>query len=366
MDKRGAESHSVVLVDMPEKILTPEQLTTAYLKALHLSETRIALPPTTPTSFCIHQPGSSQLTTLSTDSQICYECLLIKEGQMLANEEAEDVLLAIRWDNMTPTDMIKVLSTPLVLRNRRILHQIGRSIQTDGLPLILRGRRSMEIVRAPQDSQGRRHDSAPSDSSRNRTRRKVQGAVECFFVSAGDGNGVLRFIGSEGGNEGFINPQLTRKVTVTASSPPSKSTDTKVITDCRPAHSNSAGQRIGKDGGYESWWRLNLEGWRLIVNHYSLRADGSSPFISDWEFQALAGMEEGEEVWVSLRSHRSDRTISRPGQFAAWTVLGPFASVPYQNFRWISRGCKGISFPLSCIELYGYLFPPAISICISD
>lgn len=315
------------------KALTMADLSKAYLEASLLAGEQI-------------EPNcsSSCPSCRSTTGETCYECLLRMESHKAIEMEAESVFSLIRYPLMTPDEVLKVLTTPFVVGNHRILSYIGRCLELDG-----------QEDHQGKDQFNQRRRSLDVSYTKHRTRRLVSGAVELTFVSNGDANGVIRWIGSEGTQ--FLNPQLTKRVVVTASSPPSKQTDYKSITECRLLHCNVAGQRLVKDGSMECWWRLSLQGRKLLVNHYSLRSDGSTlSLIRDWDFQALSGLQGGEEVWVTLRSHRMDPSITRPGQFASWPIHGPFASVPYSSFRWILRGSKNVAFPLSCVELYGFLF----------
>jgi hypothetical protein len=351
----------------PSMILTNEDLSRAYLEALrHSSEAEQR-----------QSHISISCVSCASEAGMCYKCLLQKECLMAIETEAETLLSLIRYPLMTPVEVMQVWSTPYVIRSHQVVSHIARCLELDGHAMKgsidqsgLRCRRSFDLsFPGAEACPPRTCGSAPSSSVlppfplKRQTRRRISGAIELSFVSNGDFNGVIRWIGSElmpGGQ--FLNPALSKKVLVTASSPPSKQTDTKAITDCRLVHCNIAGPRAGRDCQWECWWRLNLPGRKLLVNHYSIRSDGSTLLLlRDWDFQALAGRsEEGEEVWVTLRSHRMDRSITRTGQFASWPVYGPFSSLPYDTFRWISRGKHGgkenVMFPLSCVELYGFIF----------
>lgn len=80
-----------------------------------------------------------------------------------------------------------------------------------------------------------------------------------------------------------------------------------------------------------------------------------SQLIYVWTLQ---GSSDGKN-WTNLRVHESDQTLSKPGQFASWSVTGPNALIPFRYFRvtLTSPTTDDINPWTLCIcflELYGY------------
>lgn len=77
---------------------------------------------------------------------------------------------------------------------------------------------------------------------------------------------------------------------VRASSPACRGTDPRALVSGAFARTNCAGPRM-EGGQLSSWWLLDLgEEHSLIVNHYSLRADGSTDFLRSWILQVGAAL----------------------------------------------------------------------------
>lgn len=76
------------------------------------------------------------------------------------------------------------------------------------------------------------------------------------------------------------------RLSVRASSPACRGTDPRALVSGTFARTNFAGPRLEGGGALSSWWLLDLgEEHGLIVNHYTLRADGSTDFLRSWILQ---------------------------------------------------------------------------------
>ncbi|GAX79048.1 hypothetical protein CEUSTIGMA_g6488.t1 [Chlamydomonas eustigma] len=205
-------------------------------------------------------------------------------------------------------------------------------------------------------------------------RRTLPDCTELAYEHDGDQNGVLRYIGTLYGTQDWVNPVLTKRVQIKASSPSARHTDPKALAGDKFVCTNFAGPRY-INGQAVTWWNVDLGPChKLILNYYTLRHDASPDFPRNWVIQ---GSSEGSE-WIDLRRHRSDVSIRKPGQSMSWPVLGPAASTPYQSFRILLEGptadstaslsysasssvlpaaaSKGWNLCISNMELYGYLF----------
>uniref|UniRef100_A0A7C8YYJ7 BTB domain-containing protein n=1 Tax=Opuntia streptacantha TaxID=393608 RepID=A0A7C8YYJ7_OPUST len=178
---------------------------------------------------------------------------------------------------------------------------------------------------------------------------------ELQYICDGDSNGVLFYAGTSYGDHPWVNPVLSKRITITASSPISRFTDPKVLASRTYQGTSFSGPRF-EDGKICSWWMVDLgEDHQLMCNYYTLRQDGSRAFIRHWNLQ---GSLDGRS-WTNLRVHENDHTICKAGQFASWPVTGPQALLPFRFFRVSLTGpttdfSEPWKFCLCFLELYGY------------
>ncbi|KAJ8540866.1 hypothetical protein K7X08_001682 [Anisodus acutangulus] len=170
---------------------------------------------------------------------------------------------------------------------------------------------------------------------------------ELLYICDGDSNGVLYFAGTSYGKHQWVNPVLSKRVTITASSPISRCTDPKVLVSRNFQGTSLAGPQM--EGG------RNTPDHQLMCNYYTLRQDGSRSFIRCWNFQ---GSLDGKS-WTNLRVHENDQTICKPGQFASWPITGLNALLPFRFFRVLMTApTTDDTNPWNCcicfLELYGY------------
>lgn len=178
---------------------------------------------------------------------------------------------------------------------------------------------------------------------------------ELQYISDGDNNGVIYYAGTSFGKHQWINPVLSKNITVMASSPNSRYTDPKALVSKNYQATCFAGPR-DDDGKKCSWWMVDIgQDHQLMCNYYTVRQDGSRTFMRSW---VLQGSMDGEN-WTSLGVHEDERTICQPGQFASWPITGPSALLPFRFFRLALTGpTTGVSnnwnLCICFLELYGY------------
>lgn len=188
--------------------------------------------------------------------------------------------------------------------------------------------------------------------------RCPRGCVPLVFMYDGDTNGVCHYIGTQYGNQAWVNPVSAGLIHVSASSPASRcGTDPKALVDASFSRVNFAGPRRTQEGRLESWWMIDLgEHHRLRCTRYSLRHDGSSDFLRDW---CLQGSLDGES-WETLISHSCDQTLKMSGQYASW----PIRDTRQQTYRYFkilqtvpNHGAPNpMHVSLSHVDLYGDFF----------
>ncbi|CAL8995438.1 unnamed protein product [Prunus brigantina] len=195
----------------------------------------------------------------------------------------------------------------------------------------------------------------PENEHNLRIQHRRSSYKELQYIRDGDSNGVLYFAGTSYGKHQWVNPVLAKRITITASSPPSRFTDPKALVSRTYQGTSFAGPQI-IDGHNCTWWMVDISAdHQLICNYYTLRQDGSRAYMRYWKFQ---GSLDGK-TWTNLRVHENDQTICKPGQFASWPVTGPNALLPYRFFRVVLTGpttdaSNPWNFCICLLELYGY------------
>eukprot|EP00897_Mesotaenium_endlicherianum_P002693 jgi/Mesen1/2451/ME000158S01649 len=289
-------------------------------------------------------------------------------------------------------------------------------------------RRSMQALRI--DGQGRLVRQKAGGGGLRLSWRQLEHQKELLYICDGDRNGVCHYAGTNYGAQPWMNPVATKRIEVTASSPPSRFTDAKLLvsgsfqgtlvagpcvdggaqtawwkvdfgeghqlmcnyytvrqdgsanfmrswalerievtassppsrfTDAKLLVSGSfqgtlvAGPCV--DGGAQTaWWKVDFgEGHQLMCNYYTVRQDGSANFMRSW---ALEGSSDGER-WSELRRHDHDSTLCRPGQYASWPVVGSPAFLPCRLLRVRLTGpssdtTKPWNLCICYLEFYGY------------
>ncbi|KAL3621533.1 hypothetical protein CASFOL_036445 [Castilleja foliolosa] len=185
---------------------------------------------------------------------------------------------------------------------------------------------------------------------------------ELQYICDGDSNGVLYFAGTSYGQHQWVNPVLSKRVIITASSPLSRFTDPKVLVSRSYQGTSFAGPRL-EEGRNTTWWMVDIgHGHQLMCNYYTVRQDGSRAFIRNWSFQNVRSTIQGSidgNNWTNLRVHENDETMMKPGQFASWPVVGPNALLPFRFFRVVltaptSDPTNPWNLCICFSELYGY------------
>ncbi|GIL97309.1 hypothetical protein Vretimale_2789 [Volvox reticuliferus] len=161
-------------------------------------------------------------------------------------------------------------------------------------------------------------------------RRCLPFALELMYVCDGDSSGVLHFLGTSYGAQGWVNPMLAKRVDVRASSPTGRTTDPRVVVGRQFVRTNFAGPRY-VNGAAISWWQVDLgEQHQLAITYYTLRHDGSQDFVRSWVLQVGLGRDL-RNLGLSLN-------------------LGPCAPFAGPNYR--GAGCAASKMVNAFLQLY--------------
>ncbi|KAG5542557.1 hypothetical protein RHGRI_022179 [Rhododendron griersonianum] len=195
----------------------------------------------------------------------------------------------------------------------------------------------------------------PQGDQNARFQHRRSSFKELQYICDGDSNGVLYFAGTSYGEHQWVNPVLSKRISISASSPVSRYTDPKVLVSRTYQGTSFTGPRI-EDGRNNVWWMIDFgQDHQLMCNYYSLRQDGSRAYIRCWNFQ---GSLDGK-TWTDLRVHENDTTMCKPGQFASWPIVGPSALLPFRFFRVVLTApttdeSNPWNFCICFLELYGF------------
>jgi len=158
-----------------------------------------------------------------------------------------------------------------------------------------------------------------------------------------DTNGVLYWIGTNGGKQSWSNPAVSGLVKTTRSSEGGG-----VATDIagRTVSASFSGNQSG------SWWSIDLVRYRITPHKYTLRGYAAPGFvIRNWVLEAS---NDGTD-WTTVKRHDYDSgLLPAAGATASWDIENVTQS--YQHFRIRSTGPNSASdHRLFCsgIELYG-------------
>ena len=168
------------------------------------------------------------------------------------------------------------------------------------------------------------------------------------FASHGDTNGVLHFIGSQGGTAPYANPHEAGAVVASGSgfsSGSAKDIVARVNSQCYSLDPAAA----------SSWFKFDMGPDRsLIPNHYTFK-DGTScgsVAIRNWRLEGS----NDDATWVALRTHSNDTIINAGFAVGSWPITENQGAFRY--FRVILTGKDKSQNPgnylsLCCLELYG-------------
>ena len=184
--------------------------------------------------------------------------------------------------------------------------------------------------------------------------------IPLAFESAFDTNGVLHWIGTEGGTRVYANPHTAGRVVAAMSSVGGSGTSEYDAPHRFVQHEPDGRRNLTRDIP-NSWMSVDLgEGRRLAPNHYCLRhSNNTSSVLRNWR---LEGSNDGA-AWTTLRAHNNDATLPSGVRFGtgAWEVEGggeDGRGGGYRHFRILSTGTNsGGHHYVMCagIELYGTL-----------
>ncbi|XP_057833935.2 BTB/POZ domain-containing protein At2g30600 isoform X2 [Cryptomeria japonica] len=91
---------------------------------------------------------------------------------------------------------------------------------------------------------------------------------ELLYICDGDRNGVIYYAGTSYGEHTWMNPVLTKNISVTASSPMSRFTDAKALASRKYQATSFAGPQL-EDGKLCAWWKVDLEKGHKVCNYSS-------------------------------------------------------------------------------------------------
>jgi len=159
-----------------------------------------------------------------------------------------------------------------------------------------------------------------------------------------DTNGLLYFLGTQGGKQPWMNPVQRGLVEVKSSS---------LMSDSQPLSSicGRVAVRCVTKPHQKSWMLIHLKDVKIKLTKYSLR------HYNSWDTEALRywnleGSNDGIS-WVPLRQHLDDRSLRKSGMPHTWSID---TSIFYSYFRIYMTGRNSNNhWYLACsgLELYG-------------
>ena len=166
-----------------------------------------------------------------------------------------------------------------------------------------------------------------------------------------DENGVMYWLGTQGGEREYINPHVSGKVHVQTSS--------KWYASDAAIYVESHLKKLPKYDRNRpcSWLEVDLGLERkLIPNYYCLRGyDKMKEILVNWELQARCHL---DEEWVILKRHFKDTSVEMAGSLAVASWALQDIHEPYRYFRILQLDNFGKNSKNLCcsgIELYGTL-----------
>jgi len=187
----------------------------------------------------------------------------------------------------------------------------------------------------------------PLNKKWNTTRRRY--GLELTYVSMWDTNGILYYIGTKKGTQGYTNPQQSGDIIVTTSQIGSMSGSVDYLVG---RTGNSCWIPLSNYETNGSWFQIDLKKYEININYYTIRdsAGGGSYQLRNW---VLEGSKDGNK-WETVREHINDSSITSQGVSAGWSVQ----SEGYYRFvrvRVTGNDASGRYYFLFCsgIEFYG-------------
>ncbi|KAF9603930.1 hypothetical protein IFM89_039150 [Coptis chinensis] len=149
-------------------------------------------------------------------------------------------------------ESVKVL-LPFVrfpLMSAAILEKLSKSNLSNQIPAF--GQLVMEAINYKDSG-----IALPGDNQNVRFQHRRSSFKELQYICDGDNNGVIYFAGTSYGIHQWVNPVLSKKITMTASSPSSRFTDPKALVSRTYQATSFAGPRV-EDGKRCSWWMVDI------------------------------------------------------------------------------------------------------------
>ncbi|PHM05790.1 hypothetical protein [Nostoc sp. 'Peltigera malacea cyanobiont' DB3992] len=169
-------------------------------------------------------------------------------------------------------------------------------------------------------------------------------SIDLTFLSSGDSQGVLYYIGSSRKTQPWSNP-INKGVEITASSVGSGAVSLLLDRQDNEFYTGNSP---------DSWIKINLFASRLQCSYYSLRnRNRDDHFLRNWKLQGS----NNDIDWIDLDIQNNNTSLNAPSQ---WLSLPVSSNAAYSIFRLLETGLNSLSYYYLClgeIELYG-LFTP--------
>ena len=156
---------------------------------------------------------------------------------------------------------------------------------------------------------------SPDGTTSNVILAEARNSVPLTWVSNGDTNGVLYYIGTNANTVAFTNPHPA-KVTATENDPH--------VSGSYPASAaldrNPATMAITNPSAI-SWWQVDLGATRMLrPNRYSMKLRSDGAYHQPRDFK-LRGSHDGA-IWADLDVRVNDAAINGTGVWGSWPVSG--------------------------------------------
>ena len=175
-------------------------------------------------------------------------------------------------------------------------------------------------------------------------------SVELHLDYPGDQNGLVRYLGSNGGrSKHFLNPHLSGLMCVSSSSPFSPESDANKLLS-HAFHSNLCAHSSMSSNAF---WQLDFHPRELVCLQYVVGVNQSTGFPRSWR---LEGSQDGIE-WRDLHVVKNSQFFQRKGQAGAWSIQQPLLEF-FSRIRLTMAGPAadgGTVLNVNYVELYGYV-----------
>ncbi|KAI3706133.1 hypothetical protein L1987_76391 [Smallanthus sonchifolius] len=181
----------------------------------------------------------------------------ILQHQDLTVTSEERVLSAILMWGLQPNELSNWETVDNMLSNMTPEHLFGTRFQSPNMETSNLSLQSHTFYHLVKEAISFLEAGFPNSRSHPRFQHRQSSFKELQFISDGDRNGVLYYVGTSYGKHQWVNPVLAKKISITASNPISRYTDPKVLASRTYQGTSFAGPRL-EDGKNCSWWMVDL------------------------------------------------------------------------------------------------------------